>query len=60
MVSWKNGKVTVNLIDWAGSRLDSECESPTETCFGLCLLLAYHTLNTLSRKAFTHVWGVHE
>ena len=24
MVSWKNGKVTVTLIDWAGSRLRSE------------------------------------
>jgi len=36
MVSWKNGKVTVHLIDWAGSRLDSEgrhvhAHTPTPT-----------------------------
>ncbi|DBB03944.1 TPA: hypothetical protein ACH3X1_013020 [Trebouxia sp. C0004] len=28
MVSWKNGKVTLNLIDWAGSRLRSEAFTP--------------------------------
>ena len=60
MVSWKNGKVTVSLIDWAGSRLDSECKHPVHTCFDMCLLFAYHSTNNLICKAFMHVWHLHE
>ena len=60
VVSWKDGKVTVSLIDWAGSRLESECKHPIHTRFDMCLLLAYPSTNTLICKAFMHVWHLRE
>ena len=60
MVFWQNGKVTLTLIDWAGSCLCSEGRHPTRTCFDTCLLLASPSINSVCCMAFTQVWHLNE
>ncbi len=58
IVSWKDGKVTVSLIDWAGSRLDSEGTLPTGACFDMCL--ASRSNSRVCCMVFTQGWHLNE
>ena len=58
IVSWKDGKVTVSLIDWAGSCLDTEGRHPTWTCFDMCL--ASLSNNRFCCMFFTQGWHLKE
>ena len=58
IVSWKDSKVTVSLIDWAGSRLESESRHPTWTCFDMCP--ASRSNNRVCCMFFAQGWHLNE